>query len=127
MAKKKKVDAISDNKKIKKKMVNITINIPEIYDENIQKLIKMKITPSRSECIRNALKDFLHKEYENLKLLGYFEGVKSEKMISGRKLGEFNLNTKIDDLEVKIQGKDNLINYLKKELEKYEKGEENPK
>jgi len=125
MAKKKKVDAISDKKKSKKKMVNITINIPEIYDKNIQKLIKMKITPSRSECIRTALRDFLHKEYENLKLLGYFEGVKSEKMISGRKFGEPNLETKLDDLLVKLQGKDNMINYLKAELDKYEKGVKN--
>jgi len=59
--------------KKKKKMVNITINIPEIYDENIQKLIKTHIVPSRSEAIRNAIRDFLHNEYENLKLLGYFE------------------------------------------------------
>jgi len=125
MAKKKKVDAISDKKKSKKRMVNITINIPEIYDKNIQKLIKMKITPNRSECIRTALRDFLHKEYENLKLLGYFEGVKSEKMISGRKLGEPNLKTKLDDLLVKLQGKDNIINYLKAELDKYEKGVKN--
>jgi len=125
MAKKKKVDAISDKKKSKKKLVNITINIPEIYDKNIQKLILMKITPSRSECIRTALRDFLHKEYENLKLLGYFEGVKSEKMISGRKFGSPNLKTKLDDLLVKLQGKDNMINYLKAELDKYEKGVKN--
>ena len=108
-------------------MVNITINIPDIYDENIQKLIKMKKTASRSECIRNALNDFFKNEYPNLKLLGYFEGVKSEKMLSGRKLGEPNLNKKINDLETKIKGKDNLINYLKSELEKHEKGEGNPK
>ena len=60
-------------KKIKPKMVNITINLPYIYDENIQKLISMKITASRSEAIRTALRDFLHKEYNNLKLLGYFD------------------------------------------------------
>jgi len=103
-------------------MVNITINIPNIYNDNIQKLIKMKITPSRSECVRTALRDFFQKEYSNLKLLGYFEGVKSEKMIPGRKLGEPNLNKKITDLETKIKGKDNMINYLKSELEKHEKG-----
>lgn len=55
------------------KMVNITINLPEIYDVNIQKLIRMKILPSRSEGIRIALREFLHNEYENLKLLGFFE------------------------------------------------------
>ena len=59
--------------KSKPKMVNITINLPEIYDENIQKLIKMKILPSRSEGIRIALREFLHNEYQNLKLLGFFE------------------------------------------------------
>jgi len=56
----------------KSKMINITINLPELYDENIQKLIKKKILPSRSEAIRMALREFLHLEYKNLKLLGYF-------------------------------------------------------
>ncbi|MFX1312650.1 MAG: ribbon-helix-helix domain-containing protein [Promethearchaeota archaeon] len=66
---------MAENKPEKKgnKMVNITINIPEIYDENIQKLIKMHIVPSRSEAIRNAIRDFLHNEYANLKLLGFFD------------------------------------------------------
>lgn len=60
-------------KKKKSKMVNITINIPDIYDKNIQRLIKMNLMPSRSEAIRTALREFLHKEYENLKLLDYFK------------------------------------------------------
>ena len=64
-----------ENVKKKKKMVNITINLPEIYDENIKKLISMKIVASRSEAIRTALRDFLHDEYNNLKLLGYFEEI----------------------------------------------------
>jgi Arc/MetJ-type ribon-helix-helix transcriptional regulator len=54
-------------------MQNITINIPEIYDENIQKLIKNKVVPSRSAAIRIAIREFLHNEFENLKLLGYFD------------------------------------------------------
>ena len=62
-----------ENKKTKPKMVNITINLPEIYDENIQKLIREKKVPSRSEAIRIALREFLHNEYKNLKLLGFFE------------------------------------------------------
>ena len=57
----------------KNTMKNITINIPEIYDVNIQKLIKDKIVPSRSECIRMALREFLKNEFENLKLLGFFD------------------------------------------------------
>lgn len=68
----------NNKKKKKPKMQNITINIPEIYDENIQKLIKMKVTASRSEAIRIAIREFLHTEYDNLKLLGYFDPVELE-------------------------------------------------
>lgn len=55
----------------KRKMVNITINIPDIYDTNIQKLIQMKLLSNRSEAIRIALREYLQKEFENLQLLGY--------------------------------------------------------
>ncbi|MFW9970125.1 MAG: ribbon-helix-helix domain-containing protein [Candidatus Odinarchaeota archaeon] len=58
--------------KKKSRMVNITINLPEIYDDNIKKLVNQKIVASRSEAIRIALRDFLHQEYNNLKLLGCF-------------------------------------------------------
>lgn len=58
-----------DNKK--QKMVNITINIPDIYDVNIHKLIEMKLLSNRSEAIRIALREYLQKESENLRLLGY--------------------------------------------------------
>ena len=59
--------------KPKEKMTNITINIPDNYDYNIQKLIKMKLISSRSEAIRTALREFLNKEYnKHLKLLDFF-------------------------------------------------------
>ena len=64
---------MSDTKVKKPKMQNITINIPEIYDENIQKLIKNKVVPSRSAAIRITIREFLLNEFENLKLLGYFD------------------------------------------------------
>lgn len=65
----------------KQPMKNITINIPDIYDKNIQKLIAMKLIPSRSEAIRTALREFLNKEYnKNLDLLGYFDFDKTEKV-----------------------------------------------
>ncbi|MFX0188714.1 MAG: ribbon-helix-helix domain-containing protein [Candidatus Hodarchaeota archaeon] len=54
-------------------MKNITINIPDLYDENILKLIDLKITPSRSEFVRTALREFLQKQREELELLGFFE------------------------------------------------------
>ncbi len=60
-------------KEKKPTMQNITINIPDIYDVNIQKLIKKKIVPSRSEAIRIALREFFHQEYQHLKLLGFFD------------------------------------------------------
>lgn len=63
---------LSNRKEKKPKMHNITINIPEIYDDNIQKLIRMKITASRSEAVRTAIREFLHVEFDNLELLGYF-------------------------------------------------------
>lgn len=59
-------------------MVNITINLPEIYDENIKKLISHKIVKSRSEAIRTAVRDFLYNEYKNLKLLGFFGEVSGD-------------------------------------------------
>jgi len=55
-------------------MKNITINIPHIYDKAIQKLIAMKLVPSRSEAVRIALLEYLQEEYNtNLDLLGYFD------------------------------------------------------
>jgi Arc/MetJ-type ribon-helix-helix transcriptional regulator len=60
-------------KEKKPAMQNITINIPDIYDVNIQKLIKMKVVPSRSEAIRTALREFFSTEYKNLQLLGFFD------------------------------------------------------
>lgn len=63
---------LSDTKNKKPKMVNITINLANIYDKNIQKLIEMKIVPSRSEAIRIALREYLRKEFENLELLGFY-------------------------------------------------------
>jgi len=53
---------------------NITINLPDAYDSNIQKLIKKKLISSRSEAIRTALREFLQEEFKNLELYGFFEG-----------------------------------------------------
>lgn len=55
-------------------MQNITINIPEIYEKNIQKLKEKGLVSSRSAAIRTALKEYLQKEYSlNLKLLNFFD------------------------------------------------------
>jgi len=69
------VNLILPNPEREKKpaMQNITINIPDIYDANIKKLIDLKIVPSRSEAIRIALREFFHTEYKNMQLLGFFD------------------------------------------------------
>ena len=72
---KKKTKTDTYERVLKTPMKNITINLPELYDVNIQKLIAMKIIPSRSEAIRTALREFLHEEYKNLEMLGFFEEV----------------------------------------------------
>ena len=64
---------MSDDEKKSPRMRNITINIPECYDKNIQKLIKLKIVPSRSEAIRTALREFIENEDKNLELLEFFD------------------------------------------------------
>jgi Arc/MetJ-type ribon-helix-helix transcriptional regulator len=56
-------------KKKKTPMDNITINIPEIYDENIQYLKNLGLVSNRSEAIREAVKEFLKKDFETLDLL----------------------------------------------------------
>lgn len=63
----------TESKDGKKKMRNITINLPDLYDKNILKLQELGMIPSRSEGIRLAIRGFLQQEYKNLKLLGYFE------------------------------------------------------
>ncbi|MBD3216138.1 MAG: ribbon-helix-helix protein, CopG family [Candidatus Lokiarchaeota archaeon] len=71
---------MAKNNKIEKKkspMQNITINIPECYDDNIQKLIGMGLVSSRSEAIRTAIREYLQKEYSvNLELLEFFKDEK---------------------------------------------------
>lgn len=63
------------NKKNKKtELKNITINLPDQYDKVILKLITKKITPSRSEAIRTALREFLQDEFNNLELMESFIG-----------------------------------------------------
>ena len=67
---------MKDSKKGKSKppMKNITINIPNNFEKNIQWLISKKIVASRSDAVRRALKEFLDREYgSNLELLGFFD------------------------------------------------------
>jgi len=58
----------------KPQLKNITINLPDQYDEVIQKLITLKLIPSRSEAIRAALREFLLDEFRNLDIYNSFSG-----------------------------------------------------
>jgi len=70
---------MKDRKESKSPMKNITINLPENYEKNIQYLISKKLIASRSEAIRTALREFLYKEYDtNLELLEFFENNKND-------------------------------------------------
>ena len=55
----------------RQKMKNITIALPEIYVENIEKIQQVGLVPSRSEAIRLAIREFLKKEIHTCQLLGY--------------------------------------------------------
>ena len=52
-------------------MKNITINIPEFYDQKIQQYIEMGILPSRSEGFRYILRAFVDKEIIKLEEQGW--------------------------------------------------------
>lgn len=62
---------IRDDRKVA--MKNITINIPDQYDDLIQKFIDLNYSASRSEAIRTALREFLSKEFENIELMEKFK------------------------------------------------------
>ncbi len=59
--------------KEKSTLKNITINLPDVYCSVIDKLVHMKLIASRSEAVRMALRDYLHKDYKNLDLLSNFD------------------------------------------------------
>jgi metal-responsive CopG/Arc/MetJ family transcriptional regulator len=58
----KKIDKIEKKK-------NITINIPESFDIGIDLLIKAKLIESRSEGVRNAVKEFFKEDKRFIKSL----------------------------------------------------------
>ena len=56
-------------------MVSITLNIPDFYELAIQALKTKKLTPSRSEFIREALVDFLREELIHYRDLDHFHEI----------------------------------------------------
>lgn len=55
-------------------MINITINIPDVYDNALMFLKQLGVIPSRSEAIRRALRDFLNEELSFINILGDING-----------------------------------------------------
>jgi Arc/MetJ-type ribon-helix-helix transcriptional regulator len=51
---------------------NITINLPSIYCEAIDKLIENKLIASRSEAVRIALRDYLKIDFEQRDKIEYY-------------------------------------------------------
>jgi len=55
----------------KEKFQNITIVIPDIYCKNLDKLKEKGVIKNRSEGIREALEEFLEKEKDFTKQIGF--------------------------------------------------------
>ena len=53
----------------KSKLINVTINLPQVYLWNIDKLRDYGLFNSRSEVIRAAIKEFLDRELGVIDLL----------------------------------------------------------
>jgi metal-responsive CopG/Arc/MetJ family transcriptional regulator len=63
----------------RQRMKNITIMLPDLYVENLEKLQKIGMVPSRSEGIRLAIREFLKKESHVADLLGLKKATEGEK------------------------------------------------
>lgn len=55
----------------------VTINVPNAYLESFESLIKLGLFNSRSQIVREAIKEFIDKEYEFTSDLKQFEKIKS--------------------------------------------------
>jgi Arc/MetJ-type ribon-helix-helix transcriptional regulator len=55
----------------RQKMKNITIALPEIYVNNLERLQDIGMVPSRSEAIRLAVREFLKREVHVSELLEF--------------------------------------------------------
>ena len=62
----------------KRPLVGMTINIPDSYEEAISTLQRLKLTPSRSEFIRNAVREYLRDELTYFRDLDNFSSIITE-------------------------------------------------
>lgn len=61
-------------------MMLITVHIPKPYLDELDRLVDLGRFPNRSEAIRIAIRDLIHKEYAFLKAYRYFP---FKKMVEG--------------------------------------------
>ena len=55
---------------MKEKLVNISVNVPEIYLEELDKLIKLGLVKNKSQFVREAIERYLEKD---TKLIAIFK------------------------------------------------------
>lgn len=106
-------------KRKKTPMKNITINIPDNYNENIEYLKKKKLIASRSEAVRTAIREFLQKEYgQNLELLNFFPKKKDKDLINKKEEKLTNVKIPIKESSNSEEIKENN-NSFKENREKF--------
>ena len=78
-------------------MIIVTVNLPSIYVDAIAKLTEMQVYESRSDAIRDALRDFLKKELEMVEnLLDLSETAKDNMTLPGtKKVGEKKIDMRV--------------------------------
>ncbi len=59
----------------KRPMVSMTLNIPDSYEEAIATLKRLQLTPSRSEFIRSAVREYLRDELTYFRDLDNFNEI----------------------------------------------------
>ena len=62
-----------DNGEKKPPMQNVTLNIPDIYERDLKILKDKGLISSKSEGVREAIREFLQEQIENLETLRYGE------------------------------------------------------
>ena len=49
---------------MKEKLVNVSVNVPEVYLKELDKLIKLGLVKNKSQFVREAIERYLNKDTE---------------------------------------------------------------
>jgi metal-responsive CopG/Arc/MetJ family transcriptional regulator len=55
---------------MKEKLVNVSVNVPEVYLKELDKLIKLGLVKNKSQFVREAIERYLNKD---IKLITIFK------------------------------------------------------